>query len=67
MPARRHWPDQSGYFDSSWAAAPAIVRHRAVASTIEPIEPRWRMTVLRERDGSMTPGSGDDPIIGAID
>src|SRR6185295_625789 len=32
MPGRRHWPDQSGYFDSSWAPAPAMVTHRAIAA-----------------------------------
>src|SRR5436190_13383191 len=32
---RRHWPDQSGYFDSSWAEAAAFATISAAPITIE--------------------------------
>jgi hypothetical protein len=39
-PVLRHWPDQSGYFDSSkaWASTEAV--NSKAASAIEPIKLR---------------------------
>ena len=43
MPGRRHWPDQSGYFDLSCACAADSVKHESVANANEPTKPTSRM------------------------
>src|SRR5215472_396954 len=61
MPRGRfHCPFQSGYFDSSWACAPARARHKA-AATAAPIAFQWDMTfplaypAYRARPGVLVP------------